>query len=222
MDLSIFAKERASVAAMMTRLYNCRLTTTSGGNISFRLNDDLFCITPSKLDKANLQADQIAIVAFSGENLTPHLGLSIEHEMHRQALIVRPEMRAVVHAHPCYASAFTAMKRPINTRLLAESWFLLEEPAMASYERMGTTVLAAVVAASLKSSKVVLMENHGVIAVGATLLEAFDLIEVLENSAKMTFITETMASVGRGWETSSLDVPRCEELMRMKHGSYEN
>ncbi len=218
MDLSVFAKERASVAAMMTRLYNNRLTTTSGGNISLRLNDDLFCITPSKLDKASLQADLIAIVSFSGENLTPHLGLSIELEMHRQALLARPDCKAVVHAHPCYASAFTALKRPINTKLLAESWFLLEEPVMAAYERMGTSGLAANVANGLKRSKVVLMENHGVITVGKTLLEAFDLIEVLENSAKMTYITETMAAAGRGWETSSLDERRCDQLLQMKYG----
>jgi len=88
---------------------------------------------------------------------------------------------------------------------------------MASYERMGTAGLAENVASGLKRSKVVLMENHGVITIGKTLLEAFDLIEVLENSAKMTFITETMAA-GRGWETSSLDDRRCEQLMQMKYG----
>ncbi|MDD3823171.1 MAG: class II aldolase/adducin family protein, partial [Sphaerochaetaceae bacterium] len=133
MDIERFAPQRAQVAAMMTRLYQCRLTTTSGGNISLRLSEDLFCITPSKLDKANLTGDLIAVVTFSGENLTPHLPLSIESEMHRKALSNRLDISAVVHAHPSYASAFTAMKRAINTKLLAESWFLLEQPAFASY-----------------------------------------------------------------------------------------
>ncbi len=218
MDLSVFQHERAAVAALMTRLYNCRLTTTSGGNISLRLNNDLFCITPSRLDKANLSASQIAIVAFSGENLTPELGLSIEVEMHRKALLTRPDIQAVVHAHPCYASAFTAMKKPINTKLLAESWFLLEQPAFAAYARMGTPGLADSVADGLNKSNVVLMENHGIITVGRSLIEAFDLIEVLENSAKMTFITETLAATRKGWEISPLDETRCEELMQMKRG----
>ena len=218
MDIKRFAAERQAVADLMTRLYNCRLTTTSGGNISLRLTDEVFCITPSKLDKANLTGELIAVVTMEGENLTPHLSLSIESEMHRQALLAREDIQAVVHAHPCYASAFTAVRRPINTKLLAESWFLLEQPAFASYERMGTTNLAHKVAESLQTANVILMENHGVLTVGKTLIEAFDLIEVLENSAKMTFITETLASTQRGWETSALDEERCEELIRMKRG----
>lgn len=218
MNTEQFAAERSEVATFMSRLYQCRLTTTSGGNISLRLSDDLFCITPSKLDKANLTGDIVALVTMGGKNLTRNLPLSIEAEMHRKALETRPDINAVVHAHPCYASAFTAMKRPINTKLLAESWFLLEEPIFAPYARMGTSALAQTVSKALESSNVVLMENHGVLTVGKTLLEAFDLIEVLENSAKMTFITETMEAAGRGWESSALTEQRCEELMHMKRG----
>ncbi len=89
---------------------------------------------------------------------------------------------------------------------------------MASYERMGTTGLAEKSPLGLSAPKVVLMENHGVITIGKTLLEAFDLIEVLENSAKMTFITETMAA-GRGWGNQFFGRPRCEQLMQMKYGT---
>ncbi|MGI6433096.1 MAG: class II aldolase/adducin family protein [Sphaerochaetaceae bacterium] len=216
MNIDQFETQRAEVAAVMTRLYNCRLTTTSGGNISYRLNDELFCITPSKLDKANLTKDLIAVVTMEGENLTPHLELSIESEMHRKTLLARSDMNAVVHAHPNYASAFTALKGKINTKLLAEAWFLLEEPAFASYARMGTDSLADVVAQMVKTNNVILMENHGVLTVGPTLVSAFDLIEVLENSAKMTFITEMMA-LTKKWEISALDPQRLEELMNMKY-----
>ncbi len=219
MDLKQFAKQRQEVADLMKRLYTCRLTTTSGGNISLRLTEQLFCITPSQLDKANLTGDLIAVVTMQGENLTPHLPLSIEGEMHRQALLLRADINAVVHAHPTYASTFTALNKPINTRLLAEAWYLLEEPAFAPYRRMGTTGLASEVAECLKSSNVILMENHGVLTVGKTLVEAFDLIEVLENSAQMTFISETLASNGRGWEVKGLTKERQDELMRMKKGA---
>ena len=141
--------------------------------------------------------------------------------MHRQALSLRRDINAVVHAHPTYASTFTALNKPINTRLLAEAWFLLEEPAVAPYVRMGTTGLADEVATCLKHSNVVLMENHGVLTVGKTLVEAFDLIEVLENSAQMTFISETLAATGRGWEVRELSGERQAELMRMKRGAMK-
>ncbi|MGD1831922.1 MAG: class II aldolase/adducin family protein [Sphaerochaetaceae bacterium] len=212
MDISPYREIREEIARIMKRLYDCRLTTTSGGNISYRLNDELFAITPSQLDKANLTGDLIAIVGFDKTNHTPSLPLSIESEMHRKILLSRPDISAVVHAHPVYASSFTAMRKQINTKLLAESWFLLEEPAFAPYSRMGSEGLADVVASSVKSSDVVLMENHGVLTVGKSLLAAFDLIEVLENSAKMTFITELMGSA------VPLDNKRCDELMEMKKG----
>ncbi len=216
MDISQYDGIRQQVADIMGRLYRTRLTTTSGGNISFRLSDELFCITPSQVDKGNLSADVIAVVGFDGTNYTPHLRLSIEGEMHRRVLSARPDIDAVVHAHPVYASSFTAMKKPIDTRLLAESFYLLGEPYLAPYKRMGTTDLADSVAEGIMKSDVILMENHGVLTVGKTLLGAFDLIEVLENSAKMTFITEMMKLSGAG--ISPLDESRCEELIEMKKG----
>ncbi|NCB00783.1 MAG: class II aldolase/adducin family protein [Spirochaetia bacterium] len=217
MDLTPFQSIREEVAAIMRRLYSTRLTTTSGGNISFRLNDELFAITPSQYDKSSLTADVIAVVGFDNTNYTPHLPLSIESEMHRTVLLARKDINAVVHAHPVYASSFTAMKKPINTKLLAESWFLLEEPAFAPYQRMGTPALATSVVECVAHSNVVLMENHGVLTVGKTLVSAFDLIEVLENSAKMTFITQMMAL--SSYEVSPLNEEKCEELMRMKKGN---
>ncbi len=216
MDISRYDSIRTQVADIMGRLYRTRLTTTSGGNISFRLSDELFCITPSQVDKASLTSDVIAVVGFDNTNHTPALRLSIESEMHRRVLMARPDIKAVVHAHPVYASSFTAMREPIHTRLLAESYFLLEEPYFAPYKRMGTADLADSVVEGVKKSNVILMENHGVLTVGKSLIEAFDLIEVLENSAKMTFITRMMGRAGA--EVSPLDQMRCEELMDMKKG----
>ncbi|NLL24591.1 MAG: class II aldolase/adducin family protein, partial [Spirochaetales bacterium] len=95
MDISHFGNERTSVADFMRRLYDRQLTTASGGNISLRINEELFCITPSALDKGLLEMDQIAVVSLEGENLTPHLKLSIEADMHRLILRARPDVKAV-------------------------------------------------------------------------------------------------------------------------------
>ena len=84
-----YYEERKSVADYMKRLYDRHLTTASGGNISLRINKDLFCITPSALDKGNLTPDLIALVTFDGKNLTPDLPLSMETEMHRKCLLAR-------------------------------------------------------------------------------------------------------------------------------------
>lgn len=212
----MYYEECKAVSNMMTRLYNTRLTTTSGGNISLRLNEELFCISPSGLDKSCLNPEDIAIVTLDGKNLTPDLPLSIESEMHRKLLISRSDINAVVHAHPCWSTLFSTFENfRINTALVAESYFLIGEPVMIPYRRMGTEELADVVCESLKKNNVGILANHGIITLGKTLVKAFDLIEVLENSSKMTLATELLSSKVK---SHSLDQQQKQELLDMKNG----
>jgi len=186
-----FYEERKQVALFMKRLYDRHLTTASGGNISLRLNDDLFCITPSALDKGNLTPELIAVVNFDGTNLTPELPLSIETEMHKAILKARPDRSAVVHAHPTYACSFsTAAKCTLSTRLTAEAYYFLGDPVTVPYKLMGTKDLANIVGEYIKDHEVLLMENHGAVAVGTTLLKAFDGMELLERAAVMNIISK--------------------------------
>ncbi len=214
-----FAAEREAVADYMRRLYNRGLTTASGGNISLRLDKNHFLITPSALDKGRLQADQIAVVSLERKNFTPHLRLSIETEMHRLILLAREDAQAVVHAHPTYASAFTAITKDgqpaINTRLIAESYYILEDPVFVDYRLMGTVDLAEQVAIKAFDHDVLLLENHGVLTIGSSLLEAFDKIELLERACQMTVVTRLME--GDGYRTTSLDERRLNALMQMKY-----
>jgi L-fuculose-phosphate aldolase len=188
-----FQNERKIVADYMKRLYDRQLTTASGGNLSLRIDDEKFCITPSSLDKGNLTPDLIAVVKFDGTNLTPDLPLSIETEMHRQILIRRPDVNAVVHAHPVYASAYaTVQPNILDSKLTAEAYCVLGEIVNVPYKLMGTKELADAVANEIITHKVLLMENHGALAVGKTMLNAFDCMELLERSAMMTYITKDL------------------------------
>ncbi|MDC7250739.1 MAG: class II aldolase/adducin family protein [Sphaerochaetaceae bacterium] len=193
MGNSDFYKEKEQVASFMKRLYERHLTTASGGNISLRLNDDLFCITPSAIDKGNLKPEQIAIVGFNGKNYTPELPLSIETEMHKKILLARGDRKAVVHAHPTYACAFaTASKCSLTTRLTAEAYYILGDITTVPYKLMGTNDLATIVASYIKNYEVLLMENHGAVAVGNDLLRAFDCMELLERAAVMNIIAKNI------------------------------
>lgn len=182
-----YYEERKEVALCMKRLYDRHLTTASGGNISLRVDKDTFLITPSALDKGNLTPDLIAVVKFDGTNLTPNLKLSIETEMHKEVLLARPDRNAVVHAHPVAACSFaTAMPCQIDTRLTAEAYYIMGDVENVPYELMGTKKLADIVSKHIKDHEVLLMENHGAIAVGNDLLRAFDCMELLERAAQMT------------------------------------
>jgi L-fuculose-phosphate aldolase len=186
----LYKKERKEVARFMRRLYNHGLTTTSGGNISLRISDDIILITPSATDKGTMKWKEIGIMTLRGKNLTPELKPSIESRMHLSIYRKKKNVRAVVHAHPVFASSFTATKCEIDTTLTAEAAAILGTPLMVPYALMGTVDLARVVSESIMKSEILLLENHGVLTTGTTLLQAFDRIEVLENAAKMTLIVE--------------------------------
>ena len=185
-----YKAERKKVAGFMRRLYKQKLTTTSGGNISIRITDDIIAITASATDKGRMRWKEVGLMNISGENLTPALKPSIESDMHISIYKKKKEVLTIVHAHPVFASAFTAMKSKIDTTLTAEACAILGEPLLVPYALMGTTELAELVSESVLISDILLLENHGILATGKSLLQAFDKIEVLENAARMTFIVE--------------------------------
>jgi Ribulose-5-phosphate 4-epimerase and related epimerases and aldolases len=204
-----FKAERKEVARFMRRLYKHGLTTTSGGNISLRLSDELILITPSATDKGRMRWKEVGIVNILGENLTPHLKPSIETAMHLAIYKKKKDVTAIVHAHPVFASLFTAIRAKINTNLTAEARAILGDPLFVKYAVMGSVALADVAAENILKSDILLLENHGILTTGSNLLQAFDKIEVLENAAKMTLLSEM---TGR---KNPLDRARILELERL-------
>jgi L-fuculose-phosphate aldolase len=204
-----YRKERKRVARFMRRLYKHGLTTTSGGNISCRISDEMILITPSATDKGSMKWKEVAIMTLDGGNLTPELKPSIESGMHLSIYRKRKDVLAIVHAHPVIASSFTAMKCGIDTNLTAEAAAILGNPLMVPYALMGTSDLASIVTDHVMSSDILLLENHGVLTVGMNLLQAFDRLEVLENAAKMTLIVDIMN------KKSPLTKNRIEEIYRL-------
>lgn len=200
-------EQKQIVADFMTRLYERGLTTTFGGNISLRIPGDRILLTPSATDKGNMTADQIAVLGLDGSNFTPDLKPSGETSIHLSIFQHRPEVEAIVHAHPPTASLFTALEEKINTRILAEAYTFIGEPAVAPYALTGTPELAESVTAALGTKhQAVLMQNHGVLTVGRSLAEAFERMEVLENAAKMTIHARAFGSL------KELSPQQCSEL----------
>ena len=185
-----YKQERRDVARFMRRLYRQGLTTTSGGNISLKVSDDIIVITPSATDKGRMKWREVGIMSLEGDNLTPELKPSIEHEMHLSIYRKKNDITAIVHAHPLFASAFTAMKCTIDTNLTAEAKAVCGNPCMVPYALMGTEELASLASDCILKSDILLLENHGILATGSSLLHAFDKLEVLENAARMTMIVD--------------------------------
>lgn len=182
---------KKDIAYFMRRLYRQQLTTSSGGNISARGENSVF-ITPSGIDKARINTEQIGEVAFDGQLIESAHPLSMETAMHLAIYETREDVMAIVHAHPVYATAFASSSQTLDSHLTSEGRYVIGHVAKADYALMGTHALADVVSKAAENSNVILMENHGIIAVGKTLLEAFDRLEVMEFTAKMNFITQNL------------------------------
>jgi len=187
--------ERKEVAYFTRRLYRRRLTTTSGGNVSLRVSDDLMAITPAALDKARTRASQVALVGNAGHTLTPGLRPSSETPMHLRIYASCPGVRAVIHAHPTTACVFTCTDTPLNLDLLAEPYALVDPPVIAPFALSGSGELAGIVAECATRSSSILLRNHGIVTTGATLLQAFDRMELLEEAARVALLARQVEGV---------------------------
>lgn len=193
-----YAQERSAVAAFMRRLYRQKLTTTSGGNISVRVGaGDRVAITPAAIDKGRMKAAEVGVITLEGVNLTSELKASSETPMHLMIYQQCPWVQAVVHAHPVTASTFSTAETPIDCELLSESYAILGKIVNAPYALTGSDELARNVAAAACEANCIMMKNHGVVALGRTLLEAFDRLELIESAAQMTLITRQLEGVRR-------------------------
>ncbi|MBO4490864.1 MAG: class II aldolase/adducin family protein [Lentisphaeria bacterium] len=206
-DVLFHGAERRETAYFMRRLYRQFLTTTSGGNVSRRLPDGNIAITASQSDKAEQSPENVGIVTPDGKNLTPELKLSIETGMHLAVYRVRPDVHAIVHAHPAAATFFSATDIPINMKLTAEAYAVAGPVIRIPYALMGSPELAELVAEHMKKCDCGLMDNHGVITLGKTLLAAFDKMELLECAAKQTLM-------GRSCPVRELTQEQLDELDR--------
>ena len=182
------------------RLYDKQLISSSGGNISVRIDDNLILITPSGTDKGNLQNEDICLADFDGnlifrENQSSNIKLSMESQMHIAVYKARPDVQAIIHSHPIFASAFSATQEKINTHLTGEIYAVIGEPFYIEYARMGSVQLAELVGKSAPDANVLILANHGVIAIGDNLFEAYNRTEIIEYAAHLTFLTNLIGNV---------------------------
>ncbi len=183
---------KKDVAHFMRRLYDQGLTSTSGGNISIKISENELLITPSQTDKGRMRANQIIRLMMDGSYHSRINKPSMECGFHLAAYQSRSDIQAVVHAHPLAATSLMLARKNIQTNLTGEARAILGNPVIAPYALMGTSKLAGFISEAIKNTNVVLMENHGVLTVGKGLLEAYDRMEVLENAARLTLLTEIL------------------------------
>ena len=170
----------------MQRIYRYRMTTTSGGNLSILDPDGGIWITPSRVDKGRLQPSDIVNMKADGTRTGLHPPSS-EFPFHREIYRRRPDIRAIVHAHPGALVAFSICRLLPDTRVQAHAFEVCGKVAYAPYACPGSEELGQRIAETFATgADCVMLENHGVVIGGRDLREAFQLFETLE------FVAQTL------------------------------
>ncbi|MBS0664153.1 MAG: class II aldolase/adducin family protein [Verrucomicrobia bacterium] len=230
---------RDQLVATMARIYRQRMTTTSGGNLSIRDTDGSIWITPARVDKGSLQPADIVRLKPDGSHEGAHPPSS-EWPFHAEIYRRRPDLGAVVHAHPGALVAFSICRLLPDTRVQSHAHAVCGRLAFAPYACPGTQELGHNIAGVFaQGADCVLLENHGVVIGGRDLAEAFQRFETLEYVARTLAYAATLGPVttvpavalGRDTDAAYGELPAAppdnrerelrQEICRFVHRSYQ-
>src|SRR5215216_5943408 len=172
-------------------MYERSYVVSSDGNVSVRLDDGRILATPTMTCKGRMSDDLIAITDFEGKALNERRASS-ELAMHLLIYRERPEVEAVCHAHPPHGSAFAVAGLAIDQPILSEVILTLGCVPLAEYGTPSTDELTEQMQPLVKHHNALLMSNHGAVAYGADLWQAFDRLETLEHTAKIAILARSL------------------------------
>jgi L-fuculose-phosphate aldolase len=173
------------IATIMERIYAHGMTTTSGGNLSIREENGDVWITPRGVDKGALRPKDVIQVRPDGETIGKH-SPSVELPFHQLAYRSRPDLRAMVHAHPPSLVAFSLVRRLPDTSLVPDALSICGEVRMAEYGLPGSADLGEKIARVFaRGCNTVMLENHGIVAGAGSLSKAFMAFETLDFCARL-------------------------------------
>lgn len=186
---------RDQLVAIMNRIYHNGMTTLSGGNLSIKDDNGDIWITPSGIDKGNLTAKDMIRVTAEGATHGPHTPSS-ELPFHRAIYQLRPDLNAIVHAHPPALVSFSIVRQVPDTRIIPQTNRVCGPVGYAPYALPGSEALGKNIAATFAEGyNIVILENHGMAAAGATLLDAFHRLETLDFCARILIRARALGQI---------------------------
>lgn len=172
-------------------LYERSYVVSSDGNVSVRLDDGRIVATPTMMCKGRMTEDSLAVTDSSGKPLTNRKPSS-ELQMHLLIYEERPDVKAVCHAHPPHGTAFAVAGLAIDQPILSEVILTLGCVPLAGYGTPSTTEVTEAMRPLVKHHNALLMANHGAVAYGTDLWQAFDRLETLEHTARIAILARIL------------------------------
>lgn len=210
----------------MQRIYDKGMTTTSGGNLSIIDDDGNIWITPAGVDKGTLTRQDIVCVKPDGTTVGPHRPSS-EFPFHAAVYKMRPDLRAVLHAHPPALVAFSIVRQLPDLDLLPSVRKVCTSVEMATYAVPGSDQLGENIGSCFADGgDIVILENHGVCIGAPDMFTAFQRFETLEYTANLEIIAKRIGKVNRLAEdafriTETTNHLKMDDFIPHSHSSEE-
>ena len=186
---------RAELVRISVKAYERGLVRGTGGNVSARLDQTFILITPSGVALGDTTADNIIKVNLETLDWIPNEPYipSKEFKFHAEIFKARPDVKGIVHCHPPYATAYAVRKMDIP--YVTDAAFKQPPMPHVDFSPSGSQALVEKVAAAADSNtkfRVMMLDEHGIIAVGADLIQAYNFSDLTEELAQIAYLSSTI------------------------------
>src|ERR1700681_5109467 len=185
-------KHRREICTAGRWIHSRAFVVSTDGNISVRLDSRRVLTSPTAISKGLMSPDDLVVTDLKGRKLAGRREASSELAMHLLIYNGRPDVHAVVHAHPPTATAHAAAGIALNKALLSELIIALGCIPVAQYGTPGTQELSDALEPLVQDYDAILLANHGVVTCGADLLTAFFRMETVEHFAQVSLATQML------------------------------
>jgi len=207
---------KKQICEMGKRIYDKGMVAANDGNISFKISDNEFLCTPTGVSKGFMTPDYICRIDGEGNILHANGSFkpSSEIKMHLRVYAMRPDIKAVVHAHPLYATGFAIAGIPLDKPIISEAVLSLGTVPIAPYGTPSTSEIPDAITPFLQKHEAILLANHGALTYADSLIEAYLKMESVEFYAQLLFIAEQLGGA------KEIPAEKIEKLYEIK-GQYK-
>ena len=186
---------RQEIVAVCRRLYDKGLIAGPDGNVSVRLGSGVILVTPAAMSKVDVTTDDLVEVSMDGARISGYREPSSEVQLHVRLYARRPDVQAVVHAHPPVATGFAVAGEGFETDVLPELVYQMGRVPLVPYATPGTLAVADAFEPFIAGHDAFLMANHGATTTGPSLLIAHQRMESVEHSARILLAARLLGRV---------------------------
>src|SRR6266540_3357384 len=203
---------RRDLISICHLMYERSYVVSSDGNVSVQLDDGRILATPTMTCKGRMTEDLNAVTDLDGRSLNNQRASS-ELAMHLLIYRERPDVKAVCHAHPPHGTAFAVAGLAIDQPILSEVILTLGCVPLVAYGTPSTDELTEAMRPLVKYHNALLMANHGAVAYGSDLWQAFDRLETLEHTARIAILARILGG------SKNLPADAIEKLINVREAA---